>query len=101
LQENRERAQSFRTETGSKLEVIELPMPAPVYGDGERFPASYANFFIANSVVLVPTFDHPNDRVALGILGELFPGRAITPIRAVDLVFGNGTLHCLSHEQPR
>jgi len=101
LQENRERARDFRTEDGSKLEVIELPMPAPIHQDDERFPASYANFYIGNSVVLVPTFDHPNDRVALGIIGELFPGRTITPIRAADLVLGNGTLHCLSHEQPR
>jgi agmatine deiminase len=101
LQENRERARDFRTENGSKLEVIELPMPAPIHQDDERFPASYANFYIGNSVVLVPTFDHPNDRVALGIIGELFPGRMITPIRATDLVLGNGTLHCLSHEQPR
>ncbi len=101
LQENRERAQNFRTEDGSKLEVIELPMPAPIWQDDERFPASYANCYIGNSVVLVPVFDHPNDRVALGILGELLPGRAVTPIRAADLVLGNGTLHCLSHQQPR
>jgi agmatine deiminase len=101
LQENRERAETFRTEDGAKLEVIELPMPAPIWQDDERFPASYANFYIANSAVLVPVFDDPNDQVALGILSELFPGRAITPIRAADLVLGNGTLHCLSHEQPR
>jgi agmatine deiminase len=101
LQENRERAQSFRTEDGSKLQVIELPMPSAIWQEDERFPASYANFYIANSTVLVPTFDHPNDAVALGILGELFPRRKIAPIRATDLVLGNGTLHCLSHEQPR
>jgi len=101
LQENRERARGFRTESGEKIEVVELPLPSAITQDDERFPASYANFYIANSAVLVPAFDHPNDAKALGILSELFTGRTIIPIAAEDLVLGNGTLHCLSHEQPR
>ncbi len=68
--------------------------------DGQRLPASYANFYIANAAVLVPTFNDPNDRPALGILAELFPDRPVVGIHAVDLVWGLGTLHCLTHEQP-
>ena len=75
-------------------------MPAPVVFDGMRLPASYANFYIANGLVLVPTFNDPNDRVALGILAELFPDREVVGIHAVDLVWGLGTLHCMSHEEP-
>ena len=75
-------------------------MPAPVVFDGQRLPASYANFYIANGVVLVPTFNDPNDREALGILAELFPDREVVGIHAVDLVWGLGTLHCMSHEEP-
>jgi agmatine deiminase len=70
-----------------------------MWGD-ERLPASYSNYYVANGVVLVPTFDDPNDGRALGILGELFPGRRIVPIRAVDLVLGLGTIHCSTHEEP-
>jgi len=68
--------------------------------DGQRLPASYANFYIANGVVLVPTFNDANDRVALNILADLMPDRAIIGIHAVDLVWGLGTLHCLSQQQP-
>ena len=100
LEENRERLQSMRLEDGSKIEVVPLPMPAPVVFDGQRLPASYANFYIANAAVLVPTFNDPNDRVALGTLAELFTDRAVVGIHAVDLVWGLGTLHCLTHEQP-
>ena len=82
------------------VEAVELPMPAPLYFEGVRLPASYANFYITNSAVLVPTFNDPNDRVALGILGELFPRRAVVGIHAVDLVWGFGTLHCLTQQQP-
>jgi agmatine deiminase len=77
-----------------------LPMPAPLVFDGMRLPASYANFYIANGIVLVPTFNDPSDRSALGILSELFPERQVVGIHAVDLVWGLGTLHCLSHEEP-
>jgi agmatine deiminase len=100
LAENWERIGDFRLEDGSKPEVVALPMPAPLYFDGERLPASYANFYISNAAVLVPTFNDPNDRVALGILGDLFKDRAVTGIHAVDLVLGFGTLHCLTQQQP-
>lgn len=100
LEENRERLQSMRLEDGSKIEIIPLPMPAPVHLDGQRLPASYANFYISNAAVLVPTFNDPNDRVALGTLAELFTDRAVVGIHAVDLVWGLGTIHCLTHEQP-
>jgi agmatine deiminase len=100
LAENWERVREFRLEDGSRPEVIPLPMPAPLYFDGERLPASYANFYISNAAVLVPTFNDPNDRVALGILGELFKDRPVVGIHAVDLVLGFGTLHCLTQQQP-
>ena len=100
LAENRERLASMRLEDGSRIEVVPLPMPAPLYLEGQRLPASYANFCIANAAVLVPTFNDPNDRIALGTLGELFRDRPVVGIHAVDLVWGLGTLHCLTHEQP-
>ncbi|MFZ1080375.1 MAG: agmatine deiminase family protein [Candidatus Kryptoniota bacterium] len=100
LHENRERLQDFRLEDGSKPEVITLPMPEPVIFRGQRLPASYANFYVANAAVLVPTFDDPNDKTALGIIGELINDRPIIGIHALDLVWGLGTLHCLTHEQP-
>ena len=100
LEENRERAESFRLENGAKLNVEFLPMPSPLYYRGQRLPASYANFLITNSSVLVPTFNDPRDRTALGIFAELFPSRTVVGIHAVDLVWGLGTLHCLSQQQP-
>jgi agmatine deiminase len=100
LAENWERIKSFRLEDGSKPEVVELPMPSPLYFDGVRLPASYANFYICNAAVIVPTFNDPNDRVALGILGELFRDRPVVGIHAVDLVWGFGSLHCLTQQQP-
>jgi agmatine deiminase len=100
LEENRERLEGARLEDGSRLEVVRLPMPAPLYFDGRRLPASYANFYIANAAVLIPTFNDAHDRIALGTLAELFPGRPAVGIHAVDLVWGLGTLHCLTHEQP-
>jgi agmatine deiminase len=75
-------------------------MPQPVYFRGQRLPASYANFYIANKVVLVPTFNDPNDRVALDTLARLFPNRRVVGIYARDLVLGLGTLHCLTMQQP-
>jgi agmatine deiminase len=101
LAENWERVQDFRLENGSRPEVVPLPMPAPLYFERTRLPASYANFYIANAGVLVPTFNDPNDRIALGILAELFPDRPVTGIHAVDLVLGFGTLHCLTQQEPR
>jgi agmatine deiminase len=100
LAENWERVPDFRLEDGSRPEVIPLPMPAPLFFDGDRLPASYANFYIANAAVLVPTFNDPNDRLALGILSELFADRPVVGIHAVDLVLGFGTLHCLTQQQP-
>ncbi len=100
LEENRERLEGMRLEDGHRIEVVRLPMPAPLYLDGQRLPASYANFYIANAAVLVPTFNDPHDRIALGTLAELFSGRPVVGIHAVDLVWGLGTLHCLTREQP-
>jgi agmatine deiminase len=100
LEENRERLHGARLENGSKPDVIALPMPSPLFFDGVRLPASYANFYISNSAVLVPTFNDPNDRVALGILGDLFPTRSVVGIHCVDLVWGFGTIHCLTQQQP-
>lgn len=100
LEENRERLESARLENGEKPQIVRLPMPAPVVFDNQRLPASYANFFIANEAVLVPTFNDENDRIALGILAELFPTRKIVGIHAVDLVWGLGTLHCLTQQEP-
>ena len=101
LAENRERLQEMHAEDGSKLEVVELPMPAPVVFDGVRLPASYANFYVANAAVLVPTFNDPKDRLALGILGEVFSDRPVVGIHALDLVWGLGTLHCLTQQEPK
>lgn len=100
LQENLERLRGMTDADGRKLEAVELPMPAPVLFRAQRLPASYANFYIANEKVLVPTFNDPNDRVALGILAELFPERQVVGIHAVDLVWGLGTLHCMTQQQP-
>ena len=100
LAENWERIRDLRLEDGSKPEVVPLPMPAPLYFNGHRLPASYANFYICNVCVIVPTFNDPNDRVALGILGELFKDRPVVGIHAVDLVLGSGSLHCLTQQQP-
>jgi agmatine deiminase len=100
LAENWERIRDLRLEDGTRPEVVPLPMPRPLFFDGERLPASYANFYIANAAVIVPTFNDPNDRVALGRLGELFTGRPVVGIHAVDLVLGFGTLHCLTQQQP-
>jgi len=100
LRENRERLRGMRLEDGSKIEVVALPTPSALYLDGLRLPASYANFYISNAAVIVPTFNDPNDRVALGILSELITDRPVVGIHAVDLVLGFGTLHCLTQPQP-
>jgi agmatine deiminase len=100
LAENWERIQDLRLEDGSRLEVVPLPMPAPIHFEDYRLPASYANFYITNAAVLVPTFNDANDRVALGILGDLFKDRPVIGIHALDLVLGFGTLHCLTQQQP-
>jgi agmatine deiminase len=100
LAENLERLKSARTLDGKQFTIVELPLPRPVVFRGQRLPASYANFYIANGQVLVPTFHDPNDRVALNILAELFPDREVIGIHSVDLVWGLGTLHCMTQQQP-
>jgi agmatine deiminase len=100
LEENLRRLEAARDQDGHPLRVVTLPMPAPVVFKGQRLPASYANFYIANRHVLVPTFNDPLDRVALETLATLFPERQVVGIHAVDLVLGLGTLHCLSQQQP-
>jgi len=100
LNENWERLQDVKLEDGAMLNVVSLPMPKPVYFKGERLPASYANFYFSNYAVLVPTFNDQNDRIALGILSELISDRPVIGIHSIDLVWGLGTLHCLTHEQP-
>lgn len=98
LAQNLERLKSALLEDGSKLKVVEMPMPARLDFEDLRLPASYVNFLVTNGCVLVPTFNDPNDAIALGILSELFSDRRVIGIHAVDLVWGLGTLHCLSHE---
>ena len=100
LNENRERLQSARLESGARLNVICLPMPEPVVFEGLRLPASYANFYIGNHAVLVPTFNCFQDREALGIIAECFPDRKVTGIHARDLIWGLGAIHCLTQQQP-
>jgi len=82
------------------LRIVKLPYPRPVFMEGQRLPASYANFYIANGIVVVPTFNDPMDRTALGIIASEFRGREVVGIHAVDLVWGLGTLHCLTQQQP-
>jgi len=100
LQENRERLQSARLEDGSRPEVVALPMPEPLFFGGQRLPASYANFYACNAAVLVPVFDDPHDRVALGILAEVFRDRPVIGINCRDFVWGLGTLHCCTQQEP-
>ncbi len=101
LFENYERLRKMSDTAGRPLEVIKLPLPAPLHFRQRRLPASYANFYIGNGRVLVPTFNDPKDREALDILADLFPGRFVAGIHAVDLVWGLGTLHCLTQQEPR
>lgn len=100
LNENLERLQGAQLEDGSKPEIVTLPMPAPQYFDGQRLPASYANFYIANNAVIVPTYNDPADAKALGILGELFNDRPVIGVHSVDLVLGLGAIHCLTMQKP-
>ena len=100
LRENFERLKEAKDQDGGKLTVVPFPMPGPVVYEGTRLPASYANFYIANGIVLVPIYDDPNDRVALGILGELFPDRKVMGIPCAPLVIGLGTIHCVTQQEP-
>jgi len=100
LADNVRRLQAARDQDGRPLEIVELPMPGPVVWDGQRLPASYANFYVGNDVVLMPTFAHPNDAAALAILARCFPGRRIAGIDATALVWGLGAFHCATQQQP-
>jgi agmatine deiminase len=100
LAEARERLSGERDARGRRLEIVPLPMPAPVVFAKQRLPASYANFYVATRSVLVPTFGDPQDRVALGVIAELFPGREVVGIHSRDLVLGLGTLHCSTQQEP-
>lgn len=100
LQENLALLRSMKDLNGRPFRVETLPMPAPIYFAGQRLPASYANFYIANKLVMVPTFNDANDRVALNTLAALFPGREVVGIACRDLVLGLGTLHCMTQQQP-
>jgi agmatine deiminase len=100
LIENLQRLKAARTPNGKQFTLVELPLPRPVIFRGQRLPASYANFYIANGIVLVPTFNDPNDRVALNILAGAFSDREVVGIHSVDLVWGLGTLHCMTQQQP-
>jgi agmatine deiminase len=100
LQENLTLLKSMKDQDGAPLRVETLPMPEPVYFNGQRLPASYANFYIANKLVLVPTFNDLNDRAALNTLARLFPGREVVGIACRDLVLGLGTLHCMTQQLP-
>lgn len=100
LAENLERLKSARTIDGKQFTIVELPMPRPVVFRGQRLPASYANFYAANGVILVPTFHDPSDRIALSILAEVFPDREVIGIHSVDLIWGLGALHCMTQQQP-
>ncbi len=100
LRENYEILRRSVDQDGKKLKIVKLPMPKVVSDEGQRLPASYTNFYIGNQKVLVPTFDHKNDAKALAILQELFPDRKVVGIKCVDLVYGFGTIHCISQQQP-
>ena len=100
LQETLGRLRKMKDQDGRPLQVETLPMPQPVYFDGQRLPASYANFYIANGLVIVPTFNEANDRVALNTLAKVFPGREVVGIHCRDLVLGLGTLHCMTQQEP-
>ncbi|HLT09099.1 MAG TPA: agmatine deiminase family protein [Cyclobacteriaceae bacterium] len=100
LQDNLQRLKQAKLEDGKAPNIVTLPMPGPVEFEGLRIPASYANFLVINKCVLVPTFNDPNDRIALNILADCFPDRTIIGISAIDLIWGFGTLHCLSQQIP-
>ena len=100
LAANLERLQNMRVEDGTPIKVVKLPMPPRIEKEGQRLPASYANFYIANNVVLLPVFDSPKDEQAADVLRRCFPTRRILPINGRDLVWGLGAFHCLTQQQP-
>ena len=100
LAENLERLHAARNLSGKPFEVRTLPMPAPVVFEGQRLPASYANFYVCNNLVLVPTFNDPNDRIALNTIADCFPDRTVTGIHCTDFIWGLGALHCMTQQEP-
>ena len=94
------RVKAMKAEEGTPLEVHRLPMPGKIVRDGQRLPASYANFYIANEVVLLPVFADPQDKWAAAVLGAAFPSRKIVPIDCRELIWGLGAFHCLTQQQP-
>ena len=101
LQDNLRRLRDMTDQDGERLRIVTLPMPRPLYHDGTRLPASYANFYVANGLVLLPTYDPPRDRVALDTLRTLFPTRQVIGIDCTDLVWGLGAFHCITQQWPR
>jgi agmatine deiminase len=101
LRDNLRRLQAARDQDGQPLNVVEIPMPQPVVFEDRRLPASYANFYIANEVVLAPVFNRPNDRIALNTLAQLFPARSVVPIYSGDFIWGLGAMHCMTQQQPK
>ncbi len=101
LQDNLKRLQFMKDQDGRPLTIVTIPMPGPVIYENQRLPASYANFYIANGVVLVPTYRHPNDQKAIDILKKCFPSRRIVGIDATELVWGLGAFHCVTQQQPK
>ena len=100
LQENLKRLKTLKLEDGRPLEIVTLPMPSALVQEDMRLPASYANFYIGNKVVLLPVFEDPNDEQAIETIAKLFPGRKILPVSCKKLVWGLGTFHCLTQQQP-
>jgi agmatine deiminase len=100
LKKNRQRLEAATDLRGQKLEIIDLPLPRPVIFRRQRLPASYANFYIANNLVLVPTFNDPHDRIALNVLAAMFPGREVVGIYCGDFIWGLGAIHCMTQQQP-
>jgi agmatine deiminase len=101
LKDNLRRLQAARDQEGRPLEIVTLPMPRPMHHEGQRLPASYANFYIANGLVVVPQYDDPADAAVVEILSRLFPDRRVRPLRAVDLAWGLGAFHCITQQEPR
>jgi agmatine deiminase len=100
LEENLEMLKQMRLENGKQLNIVELPMPSPVIWEDQRLPASYANFYIANHAVVVPTFRDKNDQKALDILTKCFPDRQVVGVDSTDIIWGLGSFHCLSQQEP-
>jgi agmatine deiminase len=100
LRENIRRLRAAADQDGNALAIVELPMPRPIIFENRRLPASYANFYVANGVVLVPVFNDPNDRIALDVLADVFPEREVVGIYCGDLIWGFGAIHCMTQQQP-